>query len=241
MTRKIKALGLAFVAVAAMSMVAAGGAQASELHAATAGANTVITAEQYVGGQQNASRLTPPNGIPVVCTQAHFDTVGLQKNADAVPKTTQQITLTPQFTGCVLAGQPETTKMNGCKWTLTGAGQPANTAKVDIVGCTAGKQIVINAAGLCEIRTPEQATGGHITFAQTGQDVTATIRLTGIAYQVTGPLCGHTNNVTTVDGEYQGTVTVRAFEDNGTVNKQHEGHTALIRNRGAGPVALTTT
>jgi hypothetical protein len=241
MTRKIKALGLAFVAVAAMSMVAAGGAQASELHAATVGANTVLTGEQYAGGQQNTFRITAPNGVPVVCTQAHLDTVGLQISSNALPKTTQHGTLTGQYTGCTLAGQPATIKMNGCRYTLTGAGQPANTAKVDVVGCTAGKQIVINAAGLCEIRVPEQATGGHITFAQTVQDVTATIRLTGIAYQVTGPLCGHTNNVTTVDGEYQGTVTVRAFEDNGTVNKQHEGHTALIRSSTGNPVALTTT
>jgi hypothetical protein len=242
MTRNIKVLGLAFVAVAAMSMVAAGGAQAAQLHAATVGANVYLTAEQYAGGQAHVFRLTPPTGPTTTCTQVHFDAVGLQKEADPVPKTTQHFTLTPQYTGCTGFGQPAAVQMNGCKWTLTGTGQAANTWAVDVVGCTAGKQIVDSTGGFCEIKTPEQSTiGGHITFAQTGTDITGQITLTGIKYQVAGPLCGHTNNVTTSDGEYQGSVTARAFEDAGDTQKEHNGHKATLRARGAGPVTLTTT
>lgn len=235
MTRKIKTLVLALVAVAAMSLAGAVGAQGAQIHANTAGANTTLSGQQTT---QHVIRITPPNGLSWTCTTALF------QGSASTPKTAQEATITGQYTGCVFFGQAMTINMNGCKFTITGEGQAALTAQTDIAGCTSGKQIEMQTA-VCQITVPEQsAIGGHLTFANAGAgqtaDVNASITLTGITYQLHGAVCGHAATVTTHDGTYTGSTTFKAFEDVGPLQVTHNGHTAAVRQAGA-QVGLTAT
>jgi hypothetical protein len=231
MTRKLKAIGLAFAAVAAMSLIPAAATQGSELHAITAGPSANITGEQTT---QHRFQATPPAGPATTCNSVHFE--------GTVSITSQHQTVTPIYTGCTAFGQTSTVNMNGCKFTFTGSGNPALTAKVDIVGCTAGKQIEGNTA-ICQKTIPEQATiGGHVVFSNGGSpsDLVATFTLTGITYQLHGAVCGHTVTTTTHDGTYQGSATFKAFVSTQPQQATHNGHQYSTTKNGA-QVALTAT
>lgn len=236
MIRNIKALGLAIVAVAAMSMVAASAVQASELHVTTAENNAVITGQQT---GINRFQITPPEGASVECEEATFE--GTVSRAGAGQQiTTKDTQVTATYAKCTAFGIGSQVLMNGCKYTITGehtpAGQqtpvtanPANgkTAYVDITGCTSGKQVEVKAPG-CTIKVPEQNTLSHLVFSNTGsgntQDVDVEITVTGITYQVSGLLCGHTTNVTTHDGVYTGNATFRAYKDTAPQQVTLHGH-----------------
>lgn len=220
MIRKIKALGLAIAAVAAMSLAGAAAAQGAELHAASGGATTVIEGVQTT---QHVLRITPPNGPAVTCSQAFF--------AGAAAKTSQELTMTGQYTGCTAFGQVANVAMNGCKYTITGAGKLALSAQVDIVGCTSGKQIEIQTA-ICQITVPEQSTiAGLVIFSNAGglpvpAHINASIGLSGIAYQLHGVVCGHAVTTTTNDATYQGNATFKAYNYLQTGTVFHNGHVA---------------
>lgn len=234
MIRKFKALGLAFVAVAAMSMVAgAAGAQGAQLHASTAGANTTLHGTQV---SQHVFRITGATGPAVTCSTATF------QSSTATGKTASEGQLTPTYTGCTAFGQAATVRMNGCEYKLSGA--TALTSEVDVVGCETSKPIEVQTA-ICQITVPAQNNiAGHLTYASGGGspvDVLATATASGIEYQLHGAVCGHAVTLTTTDGTYNGTATIKAFEDAGEAQVTHEGHQTTVRGIGAGPVALTAT
>lgn len=218
MTRKIKGLGLAFVAVAAMSMVAAGGAQASELHANFNGNVSVFgnqTAQQHV--------FTTKAGT-VKCEQAFFEATVTKVSGTQV--TAQDVTATPRYTGCQAFGTSANIDVNGCKYTLTGASQPALTALVDVTGCTSGKGIEITTA-ICRMTVPAQNSISHLVFANTtAQDVDVSITASAITYQADGPLCPNMATGQTLnDGTYVGQATFQAREDKGSgAATTHNGH-----------------
>jgi hypothetical protein len=214
MTRKIKSLGLAFVAVAAMSMVVAGGAQAAQLHASTAGANAYLS-----GTQTTQHAFTVDTGI-VKCTSATF--IG------SAAKTAQDGEVTAQYTGCNVSGIAALVDMNGCKYTITGTGQEALKVKVDITGCTSGKVISVT-AGSCTVTVPEQTGLGTITLANTATDVNGTINIAGITYQTHGtcPNTASDHTTQTTNGTYTGGVTFQANELGIPANVTHNGHQAL--------------
>jgi hypothetical protein len=215
MTPKIKGLGLAFVAITAMSMVAASGAQASAVHF---GPLVSIFGERTV--QDQTHQFTTSHG-QVQCTQSLFE--GKVSTSGAV-----DAEFTATYTGCLCFGLACTIDLNGCKYNLSGAGEAALTAKVQVTGCTAGKQIEITALN-CVITVPEQTVGGHV-FAtnQTQQDVTIQATATGITYQSHGAGCPNPHAIPTTqthNGTFQGQTTVQARQDLGDLAlKTHNGH-----------------
>jgi hypothetical protein len=232
MIRNIKALGLAFVAVAAMSAFAVSAAQGSELHAQTAkGAN--ITGEQEAGGQHNF-KITGP-GAETKCTVATFEGTAkdvVQPEPADGQTTSQELTVTGTYTGCKTFGLASAVDMNGCKYTITNKLNGVTTAlkaTVDITGCTPGKQVEVTASG-CTIKVPEQhnlSDLGFVNLAGPPKTVTVNVTVQGITYQLAGALCPGVTGVTTHDGDYTGAAVFKAFVDLGT---QKAIHTNVFNN-----------
>jgi hypothetical protein len=218
MIRKIKRLGLAFIAIMAMNVAASSAAQASELHA-EGGPSVNITGQQTT---QQKIQIFP--SLNIQCTTASFE--GTVQGDTQSQTTAQEFTLTPTYTGCTLGGLNAIIDMNGCKYTVTGNGQPALTALVDISGCTSGKTIEITAPG-CTITVPEQPGLSHVTFTNIPgppKDLEVQFTIASIKYEVHGFTCGTPETQLRQDGQYVGKATFRAFVDSGSEQATHNGH-----------------
>jgi hypothetical protein len=219
MTRKIKGLGLAFVAIAAMSMAVASAVQATELHATDPGPVSIF-GEKTAQHQQHV--FTTDAGS-VKCNVSKFE--GTVPASGGQQTTAQELTLTGTYTNCTAFGLAATIDMNGCKYTITnklGAHTTAQTAYVDITGCTAGKVIEITPTGIpCVVTVPEQHNLSHIVFdnnpepATTPHDLTATITVTGITYEGHNGCFSLPNTQLTHNGQYIGQATFKATKDPG--------------------------
>ncbi len=134
MIRNLKALGLAVVAVLAMSAVVASAASAE---------TGTVTAESYpaklTSTQVGTNELSIGNGArKVSCTTA---TVSGELTA-----ATTTLTLTPTYTNCTSTGAlPATVTLNGCDYLLhpTKVTATTGTGTVDVV-CPAGKEITVD-------------------------------------------------------------------------------------------------
>lgn len=230
MRHKIKALGLAFIAVAVMSMAAATGAQASELHVTTPNA-AVIFGHQV---QTHKHKFVVTAG-PTECTQATLEATVQNTGVSQQQVTEQEVTATGTYSGCTAFGQAAQIVMNGCKYTVTnkhsvtGHTTP-NTNYVDITGCTSGKQIEVK-TGICTITVPEQHNLSHAVNTNTTtpnpHDIDQTVTITGIKYENHGVLCpnyGGANTVTRTDGQFVGETTVQARQHVGGQQVTLHGH-----------------
>lgn len=236
MDRKIKALGLAFAAIAAIGAAAASATQAGSFDVGKQPA--VITGHsEPVPGQQKFQehvlqvQRTGGGGIPFTlpCQTASFEgtTSGLINNTEATVTATYgtgQQASDPQ--GCLYMGQKVQTLMNGCKYTLTGAAHAANTATVDIVGCTAGKQIEVKNSA-CPLKIGEQNSLSHVVATQISpQELTVQATVAGLKVQQSGGfLCldgivPHTGTNAT----FTGNTIVKAYADSGNQQVTKHGH-----------------
>ncbi len=245
MIHNIKALSLAIVAVAAMSVVAASAAQASELHA-TVPNKANVTGEQSVSLKPQYTK----SGSISQCTQAIFEGTITNKGQSQQQTTEQELTVTPTYSGCKTVGINSQVLMNGCKYTITGSHTPqggqaqttALTAWLDITGCTAGKSIETKLSG-CTITVPEQTTLSHLKFTNiaevqhqpsgqtTPHHVEVQFNIQGITYEYHGiacpkPLDGQPVLITklTHDGDLTGNATFKAYEDSSTAQVTKHGH-----------------
>jgi hypothetical protein len=217
MTRKIKGLGLAFVAIAAMSMVAVSAAQASEVHATTAATSVSAFAQQLT---QN---VFITNAGSVKCTQATLEGTVNDQGQSAEQLTAIEGTATATYATCQAFGQAAAIDMNGCKFTFTnnnGAQPPVTTALrayIDITGCTTGKSIEVTPQLNCVLTVPEQHNLGHVGFTNEGtapnEDVKLTATVTGIKYQSHEECPSMIPTETRTDGQFTGTTTLQARED----------------------------
>ncbi len=239
MIRNIKALGLAFIAVAAMSMVAASAAQAAQLHAATSPSATIT------GGQtvQHNFKLTT-SGAETKCTNAQFE--GTVEGGSGGTTTAEEITVTPTYSGCQTVGLASQVIMNGCKYTITGAQPQTLTALVDVTGCTSGKSIEIKLTG-CTVTVPAQTGLSHLNFVQSGTEVEVDVTAQGITYEFHGIACpkpthGGAVEVTklTHDGDYTGKALFKASEDPGFEQKTEHSH-QFSKHKVGTQVTLTAT
>jgi hypothetical protein len=228
MILNVKALGLAFVAVAAMSVAATGAAQAAQLHVTTAQKANITGTNT----NQHVFKLTSPENSEIKCNLAQFEGT-VQGGSPQI--TAEDVQLTATYTeDCTAFGLNATIDMNGCKYTITGENQGALTARVDITGCTTitgqqnHKAIEITVPG-CTVTVPQQHGLSHITFTNEGsgatEDVLAHVNVQGITYESHGALCPGGNTITTHNGDYTGTATFKAFLDNGNGQATHNGHT----------------
>lgn len=231
MIRRIKGLALAVLALTATGAFTASAAQAAEIHVTQK--NPVnITAELGVGHQQTfviGDNIGLPT--PTTCQQANIESTFSGQVGAAGQTTGNEFQGTATYTGCKSFGLNATVNVNGCKYTFTGAGQLANTYRVDVTNCTAGKKIEIIVPGIgCTVTVPEQhnlAANSHIfaTNIPNGQihHITADITVQGLTYE-THNCPGFANTVLTHDGIYHGSATIKAFNDLGTQLKTHNGH-----------------
>ena len=237
MISKIKALGLAVVAVAAFSAMMVSAAQASKLDL---GAETAVLTghSEPIAGQEKFQEhfLTVQNTAKTQTLQAKCDTASFEGTTQG--QTIEEATVTATYgtgkgvfseaQGCSVGGIKAQVLMNGCKYTLTGAGQAAGTLLVDVIGCTEGKQIEINvAAGGCALKIPAQNGLSHLVGKQlTSQEATVEATVTGIKVQQSGSVScpDGTTAHTGTNGGFSGNTIVKAFQDAGTKQVTKHGH-----------------
>jgi hypothetical protein len=150
----------------------------------------------------------------------------------------EDVTLTPTYSSCKLAGTAATVQMNGCKYTLTGEGQPAQTALGDIVGCTSGKQIQVKTA-LCTVDIPAQNSLSHMVGSNIGgNEITTSLTMGGVTAVQTGAACPGGNNAHTSAASLAGNTTAKAFQDSGSTQVTKHSHQYSEVNAGS-QVSLT--
>jgi hypothetical protein len=232
MTRNLKALGLALIAVFAMSAVAASAAQA------TAGAFSWASGTTKLMGSadpeaKNQTFTVTPGAVTASFTCDEVDGEASVSGTTATEVTAPTIVYSEAATTAsegagfckgTVAGIPNvktTVKMNGCGYKFTSNTTVGTLAEGKVEGtvhieCQEEKVIEVSAAG-CLVKVGPQ-TVGRITYTTkvTGsgvEDVTAhaEVGLTAgehnnaIDYSTTGITCG--NHPAETDGTYAGTVT----------------------------------
>jgi hypothetical protein len=215
MSRNIKVLGLALVAMLAMSAVVASAASAT---AFSFKAEKVPT--QLTGKQHNGNDIFTTDAGKVECTEATY--AGEQK---VTP--TNEVLVTPTYSGCTAFGFANTPiDVNGCQYRFTTVTKESGNfeGSADIV-CPAGKVIEVTAFG-CTVTIGSQTGLKKVTYTNVGagttREVTVDVNLTGIVY-VEDPgffnTCAN-NKVTTSNGTYVGAGLVTG--ENPTT-KAHQG------------------
>jgi hypothetical protein len=128
----------------------------------------------------------------------------------------------------VLFGQAAHVKVNGCKFTLTGAGQGERTFILDIVGCTDGKQIEFKSA-TCTFDIGEQNGLTHLLAfpgPESGgiKDVRLGATVSGITTTQTGKGCPEGDGVVSNKVSFVGDTILKAFQDNGMTQVTKKTH-----------------
>jgi hypothetical protein len=196
MIRNLKTLGLAFVAVFAMSAIGASAASAAtEFHAEKA--PVTLTGTQHAGEDVFVT-----DAGKVSCEEATY--TGSQATVTSLTSSA-----TPKYSGChATFGLNTTVDVNECKYVFH-----ADTGKVDI-SCPAGKVIAVTAPG-CEVTVGSQTGLGTATFTNKGagttREITIDVKLSGIKYEEHNkgffPTCA-SNTVAKSNGTYEGFATV---------------------------------
>lgn len=171
MSRKIKALGIACVAVFALTAISASSATA-------ASAFTVGTGGTKIDGTQATTQKLAlgAGGTIVKCTTSTL-------KATVSAGTVTELTAIPLFGGCALAGVTATIETHSCTFTITNTAT-AFTANVDLTNCPSTAGIVINTA-FCTVTMSNQGPLSSVTLSNNGgspADVTATLLVFNIAY-----------------------------------------------------------
>jgi hypothetical protein len=206
MTRNIKALGLALIAVFALGALAAGAqAQTPVLTASEAGTVSVTTS-QTIGAE---SEYFESIGRKLECEKAHFSSTVATKNS--------AITIIPDYTdhtqggNCRAGGTLVTTVTEeGCDFVFhnpkTESGQTDYTVNVEIVcpttpvkkSITIHVRNLLNNADACTITVPEQTAVGALTVKNTAEtggfkddiDVSGSVVVNTIVHSNNTALCG---------------------------------------------------
>src|SRR5215213_2218497 len=187
----LKVLGLALVAVMAMSGLAAAAAQAES-------PTLVLTASTgTVKGGSNDNVLTVQGGS-TKCVE-NGGVKGSRYEATVTSEKSTEVTVKAAFgngtKGCTAFGVASTVNMKSCHqvWKMVKASNPA-TATVDIVCTTAGDAITITASSLpCTITIAPQSGLQHIVLKKSGEseptDVTVEFTTEKTKYTMTGVGC----------------------------------------------------
>jgi hypothetical protein len=209
MIRNIKALGPVLLAMAAIGALASSAAQASpgEFHITTQNDKAVVT-----GQGENLSLLIGGTGIQ--CKTATLEgTVAQATHGSQLTAT--QIEVTPTYQECQgFGGINVTVQAHGCKFTIVGTAQL--TAEVGITDCTSNTSITIKSS-ICTITIGNQAQDlTHVTFtndakgATTDHHLQAHVTVHNLTYVRDGFFCPQG------EATYEGTTTIKAYEDAGT-------------------------
>jgi hypothetical protein len=172
MTRKLKMLGMAFVAVLALTAVSASAASA-----------TNYTASAYpttgTGTSALGNDVFTTEGGKVECA-SHFE--------GTLTKASPELTVKAKYTSCKAFGFVNATvDMGTCDYLFT---EPVGgVAPVDVTcTTTASEPKVVDpitiTAGTCKVTIGAQKTSGGATITNTGTDVTVQANVSGVGYNV---------------------------------------------------------
>jgi hypothetical protein len=203
MIRNLKMLGLALVAVFAMSSLVASSALATLPDTDAIVSESVPV--KLTGAQENGLSKFTLAGQAVECTTASV-------NATVAATTvTEVLTEVPSYGGCTYAGAGATVNMNGCKYRLTGTTKTDGDAKADVVCEGTNKiELTLNAIA-CKVfvATQEAEEGYTITTVGTGTTreltlhITAKAKVTSLGDPAEGVTCASlTNGTGTLEGTY---------------------------------------
>jgi hypothetical protein len=214
MIRNLKALGLAVLAVVALSAVAAASASAKF--------DSEVEKTTLSGGQTTTHEFTVPAGT-TTCEVASFTGSETGTKTASGSFTTETLTITPSYSKCktVLFGETHETHviMNGCDYkfhagaTIEGETKVAGT--VDIV-CPEKKsiEVEITGANICRVTVPSQNGVAGITYHNTGvgasRDVDVTANVSTLRVIQDGAFCPGNNFASSKEfttGVYKGTTT----------------------------------
>ncbi|MEX2105876.1 MAG: hypothetical protein WD810_03155 [Solirubrobacterales bacterium] len=197
----MKALGLAVVAVLAMSVVVASAAQASEFEASNS--------EGTVSGTGSGNEEFITEAGKVVCQSSTFHGTYATKNAASQ-------SLHPAYSECQAFGfLSATVNTEKCNYVFT----PGSTIETDkynssvAIDCPEGNSIKITAstcsAEVKDVAANQELTNTTLTNA-TESTISALPNVTGIAYTVTkdGFLCPFSGTGDKTGGEYKSTAAV---------------------------------
>jgi len=226
MTRNLKALGLALVALFAMGVLTASVASAANDQFTT----TKTTAWATGTSHDNIFKITTsPNANEFKCTTSQFTATIENKKTEAtvLASYTGKTNATPHTSvECNATIGSVKVDMNDCHYKLTGftdKEHPALSKKFDAkiwITCPAGKEIVITGPLGCTVKVHEQTpTEGGVVYrnlplhaGKPAVEVEATV--TGITY--TSDCIGIPAEANNAD--YNGTVVVTGFEDDSIQN-----------------------
>jgi len=201
MNRKLKGLGLMFVALLALAGFSSS-AMAAEFHSETA--HTIISGEQPAG----TNDVFTVNAGKVTCNSATY-------SGTTSAATTSEIEVEPKYSECTAFGFVSTTiDVEGCKYKFTPA---TSTPQLHII-CPAGKTLHVTAFN-CWVKIGSQTLSG-ITYDNSGsgtsRDVTATANVSGITYTQESKSFPGCTNGTFTNGTYVGAGTVKGANTSGT-------------------------
>jgi len=216
MIRKFKALGLAVVAVLAMSAFAASAAQAVPVATTSAGPSVSVH-----GTGENIGEKFTVDGVTTECKTSHY--TGTATNGS------DTFELTPTYTNCTLAGTELVVHVTheGCKFhfTLTERVTTIYRAHVKIV-CNPGP-IRIHATGVsCEatVGAAENENLTTVDITNDATDITIKPTVTGITATVTkdGFLCPFSSVGHKTGGTYTTTGYITGTASSGTLQVSGE-------------------
>jgi hypothetical protein len=235
MTRNLKTLGLALVAVFAMSAIAASTALAANDQFTTTKTTAWLTGTSH----DNLYEITGAKQ-DFTCTTSQFTGTFKNKSTEVTVLATYTglVNETPHNTEHKCSASIGTIKidMNHCHYILTGftdKEDPKASGKFDAkiwITCPEDpatkkeKEITITGAGTCTIQIPSQTpTEGGVVYENLplhtgGAAVKVTATVTGITYTST-PACGLLGiKAEANDTDYKGTVIVTGYEDDPVKN-----------------------
>ena len=191
MTRNLKVLGLAFVAVLAMSAVVANAASAANFVASKYPAT-------FTGSNTKGTEKFHTEAGDVEC-DSHFE--GTESGASSTA------TAHPTYTNCeAFLGLSATVDTTGCNYVFHLTSTTAATTDVE---CAEGKVITVT-AGTCKLTIGAQTGLTSTALAASGGKITVSPNVSSIKYTVTqdGFLCPFGGTGSKTDGTYTGSVTI---------------------------------
>jgi hypothetical protein len=233
MTRNLKALGLALIAIFAFGAVAASAASAETLdHFTSSNAKTTLTGEQVGSSQENILLgIKEASSFYVKCENSK-----VKFHGTVVGTSVTEVTLHPTYEGCVSPIASATVTTTGCNYILKGTtDEYTNTsgteegkdATLDIE-CEINKSITITTGG-CTITignvsgpnpVNQNLLGAKYTnVAGTPKTVTVDVTVDKIHFTSSGFPCALAGITPTgIDAFMTERVTLRGYEDTGTEN-----------------------
>lgn len=194
MTCKLKVLGLALVAVLAMSAVTASAASAESKKFTAAKYPTTLTASQ------TNKHVFEIGEFKVTCSVA--------KGSGELTAASETATLAPTYEKCESLGFAAEVKTNGCDYRLHAPPVGSEEGSVDVV-CPEGKKIEISVA-TCTISIAAQVELKHVYIANTATDIDIHETLTSVhATVVKDSFLCPLENSTVATAKYTGDTTLQ--------------------------------